>query len=88
MGEDGEGRVGRFRRRFEGVDLVESGQTQGQGQGQGEVGEEGGGLGVGKREVAFGEGDLEWMGEGARAESAAKVPEKKGAGASKGVKKK
>lgn len=46
-----------------------------------------GALGVGQREVSFGEGDLDWMGEGAREESAPKVPERKTA-AAKGAKKK
>ena len=80
--EDGEGRVGKFRRRFEGVVLNDSRQ------GQGEFDEEGpGGLGVGKLEVSFGEGDLEWMGEGGREENAPKIPERKSSPAKGGKRK-
>lgn len=57
-----EGRVGRFRRRFEGVSMEE-----------------------GPKEAAFGEGDFEWMGEGAREE---KIVQKEAPSKGKGGKKK
>jgi hypothetical protein len=52
-----DGSVGRFRRRFEGLSMDESG------------GEES----VGKREYGFGEGDLDWMSEGGVSDTAPKV---------------
>lgn len=53
LGAEGEeGRVGRFRRRFEGLDVQGSGPEGGQGE-------------AGKKEKAFAEGDLEWMSVGA-----------------------
>lgn len=63
-----EGRVGRFRRRFEGVSMDE-----------GEGGEE-------KKKTGFGEGDFDWMGEGAKEEKIVQkeVPSKaKGGGKKK-----
>ncbi|KAI9637087.1 uncharacterized protein MKK02DRAFT_34129 [Dioszegia hungarica] len=69
-----EGRVGRFRRRFEGL----SGEAEGLGDGEGEVAAESGE--GGKKEPkkrAFAETDLEWMSEGA-------IEEKVGAGKPKG----
>jgi hypothetical protein len=61
-----EGRVGKFRRRFEGVSM-------------GEQGEEG------TTNKEFGEGDFDWMGEGAKEEKL--VPKEAPAGKSKGGKK-
>ena len=83
MGEDGEGRVGKFRRRFEGLPL----ESESVGEAGLEEKEEQAGLGVGRREISFGEVDLEWMGEGAREEAAPKVPEYRKGGAKGGKKK-
>ena len=71
--------MGKFRKRFEGLALESEVEAEAEAEAEREmVMEEGGaGLGVGKREVGFGEGDLEWMGEGAREEVAPKTPARK-----------
>ncbi|KAL7420849.1 hypothetical protein Q5752_004802 [Cryptotrichosporon argae] len=82
VGEDGEGRVGRFRRRFEGVAEVEQDASEGgEGKGEGEKAE-----GKKAAAAAFAEADLGWMSEGAKEE---KVSDKmKGGPKAKGGKKK
>ena len=76
LGDDTEGRVGKFRKKFEGLasgSEVEA-EAEAEAEREREREEGGAGLGVGKREVSFGEGDLEWMGEGAKEEILPKMP--------------
>ena len=58
--------MGRFRRRFEALDVRVEGKEGEAVEGKVEDGGMAGGVEVGKREVTFDASDLEWMGQGAR----------------------